>query len=241
MKIVAIVSQKGGAGKTTVSTELAVMAVQNGYRTVVFDLDPQASAGVWADDRGGAAPQVISVPAPRLSGFLGQAREAGADLVLLDTAPHADAIAVAAAKAADLVLIPCKPSPRDAKAIGSSLVTVADLAGKPCWVVINEAKAGTSMNRLMVRALEDAGVRVCPVQLGDRIAFVNALVKGQTASEWEPEGKAANEVAKLWKWLSRELSIPPSQRGGNTEIRKSGKAETRNPVVVGSRQSSVAV
>jgi chromosome partitioning protein len=241
MKVVAIVSQKGGAGKTTVSTELAVMAVQNGYRTVVFDLDPQASAGVWADDRGGTAPQVISVPAPRLSGFLGQAADGGADLVLLDTAPHADAIAVAAARAADLVLIPCKPSPRDAKAIGSSLVTVADLAGKPCWVVINEAKAGTSMNRLMVRALEDAGVQVCPVQLGDRIAFVNALVKGQTASEWEPEGKAANEVAKLWKWLSRELGVPSSQGSGNPVKRQPGKPETRKSVATGSRHPGVAV
>ncbi len=230
MKIVAVISQKGGAGKTTVATELAVVAVQNGYRTVIFDLDPQASAGVWGDDRKGAAPQVVSVPAPRLSGFLEQARDGGAELVLLDTAPHANNIAVAAAKEADLVLIPCKPSPRDAKAIGSTLLTVADLAGKPCHVVMNEAKAGTGMNRLMVRALENEGVRVCPVQLGDRVAFVNALVSGQSATEWEPDGKAALEVARLWKWLSRELGLPPSRGHGKPETRNIGKQAARKPV-----------
>ena len=230
MKVVAVISQKGGAGKTTVATELAVMAVKSGYRTVVFDLDPQASAGMWGDDRKGVAPQVISVPAPRLSGFLEQASASDAEMVFLDTAPHADSIAVAAAKASDLVLIPCKPSPRDAKAIGSSLTSVADLAGKPCFVVINEAQTRTTMNRLMIRALQDAGVNVCPVHLSDRIAFVSALVSGQTSTEWEPEGKAAHEVMKLWRWLSKELGIPVTREPGGTDKRKPVKPAPRKPV-----------
>lgn len=225
MKTVAVVSQKGGAGKTTLSTELAVAAVRAGYRTVVLDLDPQASAGVWGDDRGGEPPQVLGVQAPRLGVVLAQAAEQGAELVLVDTAPHADSIALAAARAADLVLIPCKPSPRDAKAIGASLAAVGDLAGKPCHVVVNEARAGTAMTRMMVRALEEAGVRVCPHRLGDRIAFVNALVTGRTAVEWEPDGKAAAEVLALWRWLRRELGMPPSPARG---ARKPGNPGTRS-------------
>ena len=159
---------------------------------------------------------------------------------MLDTAPHADAIAVAAAKASDLVLIPCKPSPRDAKAIGSSLVTVSDLAGKPCWVVINEAKTGTSMNRLMVRALEDAGVQVCPVQLGDRIAFVNALVKGQTASEWEPEREGCQRGSQALEMVepgTRYSSFTGYRKHSKPKTRKTGYTETRD---AGPRQSGVA-
>jgi chromosome partitioning protein len=230
MKVVAVVSQKGGAGKTTISTELAVAAVQAGYNTVVFDLDPQGSAGIWGDDREDAAPQVLAVPSPRLKTFLGHAEAQGAELVFLDTAPHASQIAVEAARAADLVLIPCKPSPRDAKAIGTSLAAVADLTGKPAHVIINEAKTGTAMNRLMERALEDAGVQVCPVSLGDRIAFVNALTTGQTALEWEPDGKAASEVGRLWRWLARELGVPASRAAVKPAKRKSVRTAPREPV-----------
>lgn len=223
MKVVAAISQKGGAGKTTISTELAVAAVAAGYRTVVFDLDPQASAGQWGDDRGDRAPQVLAVPAPRLKTFLDHAREQGAEMVFLDTAPHASQIAVEAAKVADICLIPCKPSPRDAKAIGTSLAAVADLAGTPAYVVLNEAKQGTIMMRLMTRALEEAGVKVCPVSLGDRVTFVNALPEGKTATEYEPNGAAALEVNKLWKWLSREIGIPASRNPVKPIRRKSVK------------------
>lgn len=227
MKVVAAVSQKGGAGKTTLCTELAVAAVSAGYRTIVFDLDPQASAGHWGDDRAGAAPQVLAVPSSRLKVFLDQAAQQGADLLFLDTAPHASQIGVDAARAADLVLIPCKPSPRDAKAIGTSLSAVVDLTNTPAFVVVNEAKTGTSMIRMMDKALREAGVKVCPVKLGDRVAFVTALVTGQTATEYEPHGKAAGEVQKMWKWLARELGIPANRETVQSSTRKTGKASSR--------------
>lgn len=224
MKAVALVAQKGGAGKTTIATELAVAAVRAGYRTAVFDLDPQASAGVWGDDRGGEPPQVLGVQAPRLGTFLDSARAQGAELVFLDTAPHADSIAVAAARAADLVLIPCKPSPRDAKAIRASLAAVSGLAGKPCWVVLNEARPGTAMVRLTARALEEAGVAVCPYRLGARVAFVHALTEGRAASEWEPEGAAAAEVLALWRWLCRRLGMPSKAPAAAAGGRRAGAA-----------------
>jgi chromosome partitioning protein len=231
MKVIAVVSQKGGAGKTTVATELGVVAVQNGYRTLIFDLDPQASAGIWGDDRGGKAPQVIGVQAPRLAGFLQQAKTEEADVVLIDTAPNADSIALAAAKAADIVLIPSKPSPRDAKAIGASLRAVADIAAKPAFVVLNEAKTKAAINSLMLDAFAHAGVAVCPVQLGDRVAFVNALVAGNTATEWEPSGKAAEEVHTLWRWLCQQVGIPETRKTGNTKSRKPVKSDAQPETV----------
>ncbi len=109
MKVVAILSQKGGTGKTTVSLHLAVAAERRAKSVAVIDLDPQASSAGWKDSRASDTPVVVSIPHTRLAQALQTAEEAGADLALIDTAPHSEAAAVAAAKAADLVLIPCRP------------------------------------------------------------------------------------------------------------------------------------
>ena len=90
MKTAAIISQTGGAGKTTVAIHLAVIAEQCGFRTAVFDLDPQASATSWADKRKSPAPAVVPAQASRLSNLLEQAADQSADLVLIDSAPNAD-------------------------------------------------------------------------------------------------------------------------------------------------------
>ena len=132
MKTVAILSRKGGAGKTTLAVHVGVAAEQAGIVTAIFDLDPQASAAVWGDNRG-EAPDVVPAQAPRLAALLAAARGQGAKLALLDTAPHADGIAADAAALADLVLIPCRPSSFDLAAIGST-VRLAQAAGKPAFV-----------------------------------------------------------------------------------------------------------
>src|SRR5260370_23159119 len=90
MKTVAIISQKGGAGKTTVAIHLAVAAEQRGMNTAIFDLDPQASAASWADKRKNPSPAVVSAQAARLPGLLEQAAAQFADLVIIDSAPNAD-------------------------------------------------------------------------------------------------------------------------------------------------------
>jgi len=136
MKTVAIISQKGGAGKTTVATHLAVAAEQHGLRTALFDLDPQASATSWADRRKQSAPTVIAGQAPRLTNLLEQAVEQSADLVVIDSAPNADAASLAAARAADLILIPCRPAAFDLNAIATTL-NLAAVAQKPAYVLLN--------------------------------------------------------------------------------------------------------
>ena len=93
MKIVAVVCRKGGVGKTTIATHLAVAAEKLGLVTVVLDLDPQASAASWGDHRGkGSAPAVVAAQATRLPLLLKEAEDQDADLIILDTPPHADAI-----------------------------------------------------------------------------------------------------------------------------------------------------
>src|SRR5512147_415911 len=111
MRTIAIISQKGGAGKTTLAVHLAGYAEQSGLMTAVIDLDPQATAAKWGDRREEMSPEVISAQAVRLPQLLTAARDGGANLTIIDTAPNSDSTALAAAKTADLILEPLtKPS-----------------------------------------------------------------------------------------------------------------------------------
>lgn len=211
MKTIAIVSRKGGAGKTTIAVHLAVAAEAAGLTTALFDLDPQASAVLWSDHRGEAMPAVVPAQAPRLTALLDQARRQGADLVLIDTAPHADAMASDAAATADAVLIPCRPSSFDLDAIGAS-IRLARAAGKPAFVIVNAAPVQGTEEAETKAALEAAGVAVAPVTLHQRKAYSARIHEGRTAQEHEPKGKAAGEINGLLLWVcDKVIELPINQ------------------------------
>lgn len=107
MKVVAILSEKGGAGKTTLSVHLAVAAQRAGFDTAIIDLDPQGSAADWGDRRG-QPPEVVAIPPIRLEKLLASLRENGADLVVIDTGRDSNNAGYMAAQAADFALIPCR-------------------------------------------------------------------------------------------------------------------------------------
>ena len=201
MKTIAIISQKGGAGKTTLALHLAAAAEAAGKATVVIDLDPQASAAGWKDSRSEETPVVISLPHTRLTQGLQAAREGGARLAVIDTAPHSEAAAMAAARAADLVLIPCRAGILDLRAIATTAELVK-LAQKRAFVVLNALPPrATQLLNDARGAVEVHGLEVGPVVLQQRAAFAHALTAGQTAQEYEPDGKAAEEIAALLSWL----------------------------------------
>lgn len=206
MKIIAILSQKGGAGKTTMALHLAVAAEQNGQRTAVIDLDPQASAAHWGDSREAETPAVVSAQASRLSQVLDAAKKAGAALAILDTAPHSESSALAAARAADLILIPCRPAILDLRAIGST-IDLAKMAGKPAVVVLNTVPPRGPLADEATQAVAGYGVEVAPVHFGNRAAFQHSLTAGQTAQEYEPGGKAAEEATQLYMWTRKQVDM----------------------------------
>lgn len=206
MKTLAIVSRKGGAGKTTISTHLAVAAEALGIVSALFDLDPQASAAIWADHRGESFPAVMPAQYPRLASLLKQAAAQGAGLVILDTPPEADTIASAAAEHADAILIPCRPSALDLDAIGAS-VRIARAVGKSPFVVINAAPIQGIEVEEMRAALLAGGVEVAPIVLHHRKAFSARMQEGRTATETEPKGKAAEEVRALLLWVCEKVGM----------------------------------
>lgn len=229
MHTIAILSQKGGTGKTTLTLHLAVASERAGRAVVVIDLDPQASAAGWKDSRAGETPVVVPVPSTRLPQALEAARVGGAALTLIDTAPHATDAALAAAEAADLVLIPCRAGILDLRAIGTTARAIR-LAGKPAYVVLN-AMPPRAPNVLAdaIAAVAVHGLRVAPFTLQQRAAYAHSLTAGQTAQEYEPMGKAADEIAQLYAWL--KLQLEPSV-GGLPARRQPGNKASRRQVAV---------
>ncbi|MGB8843361.1 MAG: AAA family ATPase [Aliidongia sp.] len=208
MYTVAILSQKGGTGKTTLTLHLAVAAERQGHSVAVIDLDPQASSAGWKDSRASDSPYVIALPHSRLVQALQAAQEGRADLALIDTAPHSEGAALAAAKAADVVLIPCRAGILDLRAIGTTAELVK-LAGKPAYVVLNAMPVRATQVLADAReAVAVHGLEVAPVAMQQRVAYAHALTAGQTAQEYEPDGKAAEEIAQLYLWL--RTILPPA-------------------------------
>src|SRR5262245_54836093 len=105
MKIVAVLSQKGGTGKTTLAIHLAVAASKSGITTTIIDLDQQASASAWKDQREADTPDVVSVAPGRLQQAVKAEEKKGVSLIIIDTAPHSESAALDAARACDVALI----------------------------------------------------------------------------------------------------------------------------------------
>lgn len=207
MKTVAILSQKGGTGKTTLTLHLAVAAERRDVPVAIIDLDPQASAAGWKDSRADELPSVTSIQVSRLGKALQVAEAAGAGLVIIDSAPHSADAAVAAAEVADLILIPCRAGILDLRAIATT-ARIVKITGKPAYVVLNTAPPRASgLIADAQEAVKKHGLDVAPVIIHQRSAYAHALTAGMTAEEYEPDGKAAEEISDLFKWLRKLLDL----------------------------------
>lgn len=201
MKIVAVLSQKGGVGKTTLALHLAVGWTHRGRRVAVIDLDPQASAANWGARRVNRLPIVRSAQASRLPQERAAMRAAQGEIVVLDTAPRADAVILSVAKMADLVVLPCRPSILDLEALAGTLELV-QTTGVPVLTVLNAVVPHTTAPEQAAGAIRQLKGGLCPVRIGRRVAFAGALLGGLTAQEYEPTGKAAIEAEALFQIVS---------------------------------------
>ncbi len=207
MTTIAIISQKGGAGKTTLALHLAAAAHDSGRVALVIDTDPQATASQWAAWREEAPPEVIDSPPPRLAAKVAQAKAQGAQFIVIDTPPHADSAARAAVEIADLVLIPCRPSAFDLSAIQTTAKLV-QLLRKPAFVVFTAGSPNAPrVYQEASELVESFGTPACPIQIPDRAAFRHASAEGRTVMEYEPTGKAADDVQQIYEWTCRQVGI----------------------------------
>ena len=202
MQTMAVMSQKGGAGKTTLVVHLAVEAHRRGIRVEIIDTDPQQSAGVWSRARGGESPIVTHVQPTRLGPALDQRASAGVELVIVDTAPHAGPDAVDVAKLASRVLIPVRPGVFDLAAARQTIEIVRE-AGVDSMLVLSACPHRAPEIAMAREALAMSGLPVAATAIGDRRSFSRAIQTGRAVAEFEPDGKASDEIRMLLEEILR--------------------------------------
>lgn len=204
MKTLAFLSQKGGSGKTTLAVHAAVAAIEAGERVVVVDTDIQRSATTWSEARSAQTPVVATAAAADLDAVMTAARHDAMTLCIVDTAPHAAPDAARIARAVDLVIIPCRPTAFDLAAAGSAIEIVKAARARAVFVL--SACPFRSPEIAETRAvLESYGFPVAPPEITDRRAFARAVATGRAVTEFETDGKAAQEIRILWNWLKEQL------------------------------------
>ena len=206
MKIIAVASQKGGCGKTTIAAHLAVRAGMVGQGpAVLIDTDPQHSLTEWWQARADDSLALATVKLDDLPGSLATLRSQGAAVAIIDTPPALTASIERVIALADLVLIPARPSPHDLRAIGAT-VEMTRRAGKPFVFVVNGAAPRANITAEAVAALSEHG-RVAPVIMYQRTEWAASMIDGRTVMEAAPASRSAQEIAELWKCVYAQITM----------------------------------
>lgn len=204
MKTIAIASQKGGAGKSTLTLHLSVLAQETG-KTLIVDIDPQGSTAFWHSRRENPYPILVQSVANQLGTVLDAARADDVAYTFIDTAPHDNASMAAAMRHADLVLIPARPSAFDLQATWPTLEMVKTL-GKPYAVVLTQTppKRGIADITTTTEArqlLSGQGAYVSPVTIAQRVVSAQSIIVGLAVNEIDPNSLAAQEYRALWNTI----------------------------------------
>jgi len=225
MFTIAIIGQKGGTGKTVAAIGLAVASTRAGFATVLIDIDPQATAAKWKDRRSDENPAVVSAQASRLQPVLEASRRAEIDLAIIDTAGRNDDSALNAARAADLVLIPCRPNMVEIETLAAVKDLLLLAGNPPAFVLLNgihpTATKQADEARDMIR--QAFGLMCCPVHMCHRSAYAEAPTGGKSPQELDPDGKAAAELQRLFEFTCEFVKLGKGEQHGKG-IRHSGAA-----------------
>jgi chromosome partitioning protein len=209
MKTIAIISQKGGSGKTTIAVHLAVCASQQNLKTAILDTDlPQACAFEWNEARGEGRLNAVKAQAGQLAGYLAKAEANGLDLAIIDTAGKSEGDSAIAAALADMVLIPSRPYRFDLRSIRSTLKIVKLAGNSSSYVIFNAAPRGNLAARTS-EALKKSNpeIKVIDVVMRHRAAYCHSIADGRSVHEYEPDGDAAEEIDNLYYHISGILGI----------------------------------
>jgi chromosome partitioning protein len=197
-------SQKGGAGKTTLAINLAVQSKLQGNNSLIIDIDPQASATMWADIRGvNNEPLVASSFAARLNNVINVACENNIQEIFIDTPPHSQRDSQIASEISDIIIIPCRPNLFDLQAIDNT-IGLAKMANKPFTLVFNAIHHTSSLAEEAKEALINKygdSINICPQMIVQRLCYVHASTNGQAVQEYEPSSKAALEIQNVYNYI----------------------------------------
>ena len=204
MRVVAIASQKGGSGKTTLAGHIAVQAERSGAGSVaLIDTDPQGSLADWWNEREQPTPVFVHTSTQRLEQDIEQLRELGIDLLIIDTPPAITATITDVIRVADLILIPTRPSPHDLRSVGRT-VELVEALNKPLVFVVNGATPRARITSEAAIALSQHGT-LAPSVIHQRVDFAASMIDGRTVMEVNPSSQSATEIADLWNYIHERL------------------------------------
>ncbi len=204
LRILALASQKGGSGKTTLSGHLSVQAQRAGAGPVVLiDIDPQGSLSEWWNERTDDYPAFAQTTVARLATDLEALRAQGFKLAVIDTPPAITMAIQSVISVAELIVVPTRPSPHDLRAVGAT-VDLCERAGKPLIFVVNAATPKARITSEAAIALSQHGT-VAPITIHHRTDFAASMIDGRTVMELDPQGRSAKEVEALWAYISDRL------------------------------------
>lgn len=207
MLVITLMSQKGGAGKSTLARQLAALAGEEG-EALLIDCDPQATASKWWQRRqdlepAPARPALLDLDGTTLAAAIEALRKARKPpaFVFVDTSPAVTHREAEAAKVADLVLVPVRPSGDDLEAVGDTLGILRRL-GRKAAIVVNAAKTEGRATDARA-ALSVYPVPVCPIYLGDRAVYQDAAAEGRGVHEMRGQSaaRAGAELRAVWQWI----------------------------------------
>ena len=176
MRVISLLAQKGGVGKTTLALHWAVEAQRTGIGQVaVIDMDTQASATRWYERRTQDFPRLLQADENNVAAAVAACRRIDIDLVLIDTMPRVDVSSIAAARVSDLSVIPCGPSVLDIEAIGHT-IAIMNRTDSPGVIVINQGRHSSGINAKASAVLGQYGLPVCPMLIMRRAALEDAFI-----------------------------------------------------------------
>jgi chromosome partitioning protein len=206
-KVLTLAQQKGGAGKTTLAAQLAVAFAAGGKNVALVDIDPQGSLARWFALRE-AAGKAGRIGLTAVTGWRAQATvdklKATHDLVLVDSAPHAEIEAKIAARVADLIVVPMQPSPLDLWATEPTLA-LARSEKRKALIVLNRDQTRMKLSEALAGPIAELGAEVAETTIGSRTAFAASMMEGLGVVETAPRTKAAAEIVALADEITRRL------------------------------------
>ena len=208
MRVIAVLNQKGGSGKTTIATHLARAFQLNGAEVLLVDSDPQGSARDWAAVREEQPVPVVGLDRPTIERDLKSIAQK--DYVVIDGAPQAHDLAVSALKAANFVLIPVQPSPYDIWATSDLVdlvkqrMELTDRQLKAAFLISRSIR-NTKLGQEVTEALTGYALPILSARIMQRVIYPTSAATGTTVLDAEPKGEAAKEIRALMQEIKAIL------------------------------------